>query len=589
MSKIIQEAFREFNLLNEAEEFTLDVSGVDELSSFLDMAGGDDDTDVEVIDLEAEAKEDLKNSYMGKVIVDCNVCHSNIFMNKEDVVVDEEGNVNMETECPYCMSNEGYTIIGEVAPYGAETEEPEEDVEPEEEPIEDVESEEDDEELIGESLRRKRSKKINEAVYTLELYPTHTSEPKRTHYNSYEDAFNAAKSEINGKYDEIYINRRTAGGPSFENKWSREDGWYKESLKRKRSRRINESYETYTRQDLVGDEWLEDIAFMLDDAYGEGSWDRFDISDDIDDPIRVYNEDQLVSSVQIEGGRVFEVSADQDYMTPAEARKYWEENSDSDPILAEYNGDFSAWYKDSVENGYILESVKGRESRSVNEAVIDYDTDNRSANIETESELITVEDNADGGVSINTQPLDTLASEEEVIAPISDETVDEIEDANTEEPEFDDVDIEDPELDDALTAAAEDVGEEGELDFDEFDEESFDGLGESYLKKCYENVNSFKTTSVKRSGSNLIVEGLIKFTSGNEKKTNFVFTEAANNKGKVKLEGYNVQISKGKKSFKLRGSVNNRSFVCESLNYNYRGKNALDESVRVYGTVRKAK
>lgn len=71
---------------------------------------------------------------------------------------------------------------------------------------------------------------FTEEAYTLELYPTHNSEPKRVHYNSYEDAFDAAKSELNGKYDEIYINRRTMNGPSTENSWSKEDGWYKESL-----------------------------------------------------------------------------------------------------------------------------------------------------------------------------------------------------------------------------------------------------------------------------------------------------------------------------------------------------------------------
>ena len=37
---------------------------------------------------------------------------------------------------------------------------------------------------------------------------------------------------------------------------------------------------------------------------------------------------------------------------------------------------------------------------------------------------------------------------------------------------------------------------ESEEDIEDFDEESFDELGESYLKEVYDNVNSYKTTKV---------------------------------------------------------------------------------------------
>ena len=84
-----------------------------------------------------------------------------------------------------------------------------------------------------------------------------------------------------------------------------------------------------------------------------------------------------------------------------------------------------------------------------------------------------------------------------------------------------------------------------------------------------------------------VIEGKIGFDSGNKKDTQFVFSTKSNENGKLKLEGYNKQISKGKKTFKLNCSVNGKSLICESLNYNYKGKNDLNESVRVYGTVKR--
>ena len=153
MSQYINEAFKQFRLL-ESEEFDLSPTGLDTLDTFMNQAMTDEDIDI--IDLEAEAEEDLKKSYIGKVICDCNVCHSNIFYNKEDIEIDEDGVVNPEDECPYCMSLDGYTIVGEIKPYeeGVTEEEHEDDVdldvdldddEEAEEPIE-IESEEDEEE-----------------------------------------------------------------------------------------------------------------------------------------------------------------------------------------------------------------------------------------------------------------------------------------------------------------------------------------------------------------------------------------------------------------------------------------------------------
>ena len=194
----------------------------------------------------------------------------------------------------------------------------------------------------------------------------------------------------------------------------------------------------------------------------------------------------------------------------------------------------------------------------------------------------------DGGVVVETSPKEDEVEEfsgEEMIAPIEPETESDVEDVievNSEDeeeiPEEDELDFE------------EEPTEEGESegDFEEFDEDSFDELGESYLKRCYENVTSFKTSNITlNENKDFIIEGKIGFDSGNEKNTQFIFSPKTSENGKLKLEGYNKQISNGKKTFKLNCSINDKSLVCESLNYNYKGKNDLNESVRVYGTVKR--
>ena len=133
-------------------------------------------------------------------------------------------------------------------------------------------------------------------------------------------------------------------------------------------------------------------------------------------------------------------------------------------------------------------------------------------------------------------------------------------------------------------------GEDGfiDQDFDEFEEEDFDELGESYLKRVYDNVKSFKTSKVSTKGNTLKLEGVIKFASGNSKTTTFLFeAKDITKRGKVRFIGENQQITRGKKAFTLTGSVKGRKLISESLNYNYRAKGADGKSVKLYGTIKR--
>ena len=201
------------------------------------------------------------------------------------------------------------------------------------------------------------------------------------------------------------------------------------------------------------------------------------------------------------------------------------------------------------EKNKSLKDVKGRMARksrmgeSVNESI-------QEIEMETDTDKIKIE----------SEPKEE--SGEDVLAPVSPETENEIM-SNGE----DEVDI----------------------PLDDFDEETFDGLGESFLKNVYENVKGYKTESVKEQDENkLVVEGLITFNSGKVKKTSFIFeAKDITKSGKVRFIGENCQLSRGKKSFTVAGKIQEGKFISESLNYNYRAKDAKSgKSTRMYGTVR---
>ena len=111
----LNEAFKALDCLNED---IFDADNIEGISSVLDSQ---DAETVRVIDPEAETEDDINTAYVGKVIVDCHVCHSHIFKNKEDIVITGEGDVNIEEQCPYCGEQEGFIVVGEITKYPADT------------------------------------------------------------------------------------------------------------------------------------------------------------------------------------------------------------------------------------------------------------------------------------------------------------------------------------------------------------------------------------------------------------------------------------------------------------------------------------
>lgn len=167
----ISEAFKRLALLNE-DAFDTSLDGLNKLSDFMEQ---DDVEDVvKVIDPETEETEELQDSYIGKVIINCNVCHSHIFENKEDVSIDEDGVVNGDMQCPYCGEQEGFVIVGEITEFKETSDDVKVEVEGEEVPETDSSNDSTEpEEELEESLDMNKSiKSLTEAPVVLDLPTT---------------------------------------------------------------------------------------------------------------------------------------------------------------------------------------------------------------------------------------------------------------------------------------------------------------------------------------------------------------------------------------------------------------------------------
>ena len=115
-------------LVKEGKEFSLRYSEDDLTDAKNILNDTDRDTELEVIDINADTLEHIKDKkdYVGQVIIQCERCRANRFIDMENLVVSETDPeiYNVEDECPNCHSSgDGFEIIGQVGK--VPTEEPE--------------------------------------------------------------------------------------------------------------------------------------------------------------------------------------------------------------------------------------------------------------------------------------------------------------------------------------------------------------------------------------------------------------------------------------------------------------------------------
>ena len=475
----LHEAFKDMDAINE-EVFDISQDGDKKLKAFLE---GDvlDDTQ-EVVDKEAPTEDDLQDSYLGKVILDCCVCHTLLYKDKNDVVLDDtEEYANVGEECPFCRNEEGFKIVGEVTEFDADDD--------------DEKDEKDD----------KGEKENDEANPTIgdDEGPVVVKEKEKVEV---EESLN----EGNGR--DIKAERALAVVPRLIDKVVALAGDAEDPYK------------------LLGDCGLSDSE--IDMYIGEYDAESDPTSDyyDGDESLKESKASEVVRD---------EIDAEADDKKEAAKKALDKAEDDAD-----------------ADKDYRLKKGITRTNESVEEV-----------KVVTDKEEVGVKTDEEGKVTVETSPRKEESGE--TIEPISDEVKADIEAGSAED------------------EIAGEIGDEVEVDIDDFDEESFDELGEAFLKKSYSNVEGYRTTSATATGNKLVIEGVIKFKSGNEKPTSFILESRDITKsGRSRFIGENRQLCNAKKAFSVRGQIKEGRFISESLNYDYRARDAkTGNPKRISGTV----
>ena len=609
----LTEAFKALDALNE-DTFSVSDDGIKKLAEFED---NDDLVDeITVYDADAEDKGDLEDSYVGKVIVDCNVCHSKIYKDKSDVFIDEETqNANIDEECPYCYSTDGFKVIGEVAPMTTETEEK-------------VEVEDGIEESLNEATVSPNSildwlsdheqawKDFTMYFAGTDLSQLSTGEivdwisEHDESYSDYERYFNineslseATVTDYKGSLSNILVKNQdkiskmaTKGEiVKFLDSITDEvrDKNYLETVKRNMQKKNDFGALQYIYGIILSGEG-KGVTESLEENIGTDideyqQWVDYDmkrygkISDQTNKEIKEaglqvvkdkYGDYQVIAgkydeSLKEDLDRDLSIISDiiDNYkdITGYDIVDIFEKDSDEPVFNQEIVDKTSDKIKEYVLNKYNIDITKDSDilyeldnklldikPKLINESVKD-------VTITTDDSKTTMTSDDKGKVTLTTEPVEQH-KDDEVIEPLTDETEAEIEANDGEE----DIDIED------------------------FDEESFDELGEGYFKNVYENVNSFKTSNITTKDNNVIVEGVITFDNNVKKNTSFLFESANKTKnGKYRFIGENLNVTKGNKAFSLIGNVTDKKFLSESMNYNYRIKNDIGKFIRCCGTIKR--
>lgn len=627
------------------EMFTVDSDGLSELADF-EVESEKSEDKKRVIDPEAKNEEELKSSYVGKVIIDCNQCHSKVYKDKEDIVIDGD-EVNKEEECPYCFATEGFRVVGEVAPYT----ETKVDVEVEGEDtmtesvqhrtcdakkagkkvVEEFEGSPDASAIIDDLIDRAKliykeqdDSDIDEAV----------SEAIDDGLIYYADIIKLADAygvidygELEDKFiDDLSDEMRT----KLEHMLAEEDDEIEESVKGRENERgksangdntIRDWYIKTYPTDEIGGEIDESVTF--DDVFAglKNHEDFYEMIGVYDSIVRERIFDELAKSKNVSYDKIYKLWLDESAIGRKSRRKgkltesdriRWRDidnipydigqmsdkaknaldhamkmsdkaryhdhdekkarridrkiNSLKDYKFVEDLGDDVAKYQrwvdyDMKRYGKISDKTKSYLDRAGLEVVKDdhkdYEVIAKDEGLTESLEEVEVKTDTDK-IKISSE---TITKDDEMAIPVTNDTRDKI--------------------------IADGEKEDTDDDIEEFDEESFDELSESYLKKVYNNVDGYKTSNVSFNKSGLCVGGIISFKSGNKKNTQFIFESRDNGK---RFVGENKQITRGKKAFTVKGSIKDGKFITESFNYRYSAINPqTGKSENLYETLKRGK
>jgi hypothetical protein len=544
MEEYITEAFKKLNLLEDDFNMTVDADKVDELKSFVE-----DDVDEvpeePIIDLEAETEEDLEDTYNGKVILECECCHSRVYKDVRDVIIDQESELaNVDEECPVCGCALGWTVIGKIEKFSPDelpTEKEDDSVD-----LRGAQAEletEDEVEEVDESLKENLTDYVDDDFSEEEVEEACEDLDECDLKESWvEEVWGQIDSE--DPYGDPY-NLAAAYGLGIKKLNKRDGLGWDETLYR-----------------FIGRK--EDFERAMDDGFfysvqiGES-----DCSDDLKESLKE-SDKQAPTSLE-----------DAQKWVDFDMKRYGHISDKTNQLVKK------AGFQIIKDDHGDYEVAAGK-FESLEE-------DFKEVEIKTDDQKLEMTSDENGKVTVTTEPLEeeeilppddidveaAPTEEAEEIVPLTDEEEAEIEtnveDETEEEQVEPDADLETGE------------GESDEEEVTDVDEESVDEVAESFMKNIYHNVKSYKTTSAYENGDKLVLEGLITFNSGATKKTSFKFSPELLSNKSVRLIGLNETFSNRDRSFNMRCHIEDKKLIAESMRYNYVAKDKLNESVQIKG------
>lgn len=624
----IEEAFKRLNLLEDDYSYSEDQQ-LELLNSFV-SDDIDDIPEEEIIDVEAETCDDLQDNYIGKVIIECDCCHTRLYKDQEDLILgsSEDGVelFNVDEECPVCHTTSGYRVIGKIEQYSDDAhkeDEEEHDAEPKEvEEPEEVKEPEDDEfeeevhEALKEALDSDRCVAIlnkNEFDETGDAeaiaakiesdYIPGNGELETLNIECEAQGDNIIFTGSKIDIDELY-NRMFPEGitPDYVECSLDESADTVEFNSKEDAKKYYDEHRNELQDYKSFEDWFESGVEKLDEALNsvEVKTDEGNvIVEKTDDKLVVdLSSDQNTDEDSIEDPDLVDLDTAGDEMIAPLS------NEEEDDILntAELNAEEDEESEEDVDDFDDLEEEPEDEDTDL--------PDLDEVEEETEEDEEEFEESLHESLSdMLKSKLDAMSSddhdeEEDDEDPLHEALSDRLKarlasmSSKDSDDEFEEDDeplgeeLSDDESDeDHFKDSYDDDDDELEIDdLEDFNESTFNKICESYLRRVYENVNGFKCTRVKSSNGKLMVEGVINFVSGNTKQTTFEFSKpAVTKRGKVVLEGLNKTFTNTQNAYILKGYVKDKEFISESMIYRYTAKTINEsnqqESVKFYGRV----
>ena len=638
----IEEAFKRLNLLEDDYSYSEDQQ-LELLNSFV-SDDIDDIPEEEIIDVEAETCDDLQDNYIGKVIIECDCCHTRLYKDQEDLILgsSEDGVelFNVDEECPVCHTTSGYRVIGKIEQYSDDAhkedeeehdEEPEEEVEkPEEvEEPEDDEFEEEVHEALKEALDGDRCVAVlnkNEFDETGDAeaiaakiesdYIPGNGELETLNIECEAQGDNIIFTGSKIDIDELY-NRMFPEGitPDYVECSLDESADTVEFISKEDAKKYYDEHRNELQDYKSFEDWFESGVEKLDEALNsvevktdegnvivEKTDDKLvvDLSsdqnlnadeDDIEDPDLVDLDntgDEMIAPLSNE--------EEDDIINTAELNAEENEESEEEPDDLETAEDVDDFKEEEPEDEDIdlpdLDEVE-EETEEDEEDVEESFHESLSDRLRSKLDAMDSDDHDEEEDEDQLHEALSDRLKARLASMSSDDNDDELEedDEPLGEELSDDESDEGNDDEDHFEDSDDDDDDELEIDdLEDFNESTFNKICESYLRRVYENVNGFKCTRVKSSNNKLMVEGVINFVSGNTKQTTFEFSKPTITKrGKVVLEGLNKTFTNTQNAYILKGYVKDKEFISESMIYRYTAKTINEsnqqESVKFYGRV----